>query len=85
MDSESVVIVSDSFPSARDKVLATVSSMHDLGWLHDDLKPDNMAVDSKGVVKIIDFSHACKTTKDSGKTKELKELKRMLKWMSRKE
>lgn len=40
--------------------------MHEHGFLHGDMKPDNIIVDEEGNVKIIDLGHACPvgTTKD---------------------
>ena len=33
-----------------------LKEMHDKGWVHCDVKPDNFLADDKGIVKLIDFS-----------------------------
>ena len=40
--------------------------MHDIGWVHCDVKPDNYLINSKAVVKLIDFSIAQKIKKKGG-------------------
>ena len=37
--------------------------LHDRGWIHCDVKPDNFLIDSEGLVKLIDFSIAVKLKK----------------------
>ena len=42
-------------PLIRQCVLG-LKEMHDKGWVHCDVKPDNSLADDKGLVKLIDFS-----------------------------
>ncbi|WP_062261061.1 protein kinase domain-containing protein [Endozoicomonas arenosclerae] len=39
---------------------------HNAGVCHNDLKPDNLAIDADGVVRIIDFGHASSPSADLG-------------------
>jgi serine/threonine protein kinase len=41
------------------QVAAALDSLHSHGYVHCDLKPNNILVDSKGVAKVIDFGQAC--------------------------
>jgi serine/threonine-protein kinase len=43
-----------------------LKALHNAGWLHCDIKPNNILRSDSGVVKIIDFGQACKigTTKE---------------------
>jgi serine/threonine-protein kinase len=41
------------------QVAAALDSLHAHGYVHCDLKPNNILVDSKGVAKVIDFGQAC--------------------------
>jgi serine/threonine protein kinase len=40
--------------------------LHDKGWVHCDVKPDNFLADDEGVVKLIDFSIGVKLKKSGG-------------------
>ena len=42
-------------PLIRQCVLG-LKEMHEKGWVHCDVKPDNFLADDKGIVKLIDFS-----------------------------
>jgi serine/threonine protein kinase len=39
---------------------SAMAHMHDRGYAHADMKPNNVVVDDKGTVKIIDLGQACK-------------------------
>ena len=40
--------------------------MHERGWIHCDVKPDNFLADKEGNVKLIDFSIGVKAKKKGG-------------------
>jgi serine/threonine protein kinase len=61
-------------------LLKTLSAIHDLGWLHGDLQPSNLAIDAMGKARIFDFSHACGKSKKKADS-ELKEFRHMLNQM----
>ncbi len=42
------------------QVAEALDSMHSLGYVHCDLKPNNILVDNVGTAKVIDFGQACK-------------------------
>jgi serine/threonine-protein kinase len=41
------------------QVAAGLSALHKMGFVHADIKPNNILVDEKGAVKIIDFGQSC--------------------------
>ena len=45
------------------KCAAGLAHLHDKGWVHCDIKPDNFLADEQGNVKVIDFSIALKMKK----------------------
>lgn len=47
-----------------DKLLAAISAAHEAGVLHRDIKPDNVALDSAGELRILDFGIAKLTSPD---------------------
>jgi serine/threonine protein kinase len=53
------------FDSSRNLALRTLNAIHKLGWVHGDPSPSNLALDAKGVVTILDFSHACRVSEVS--------------------
>lgn len=52
-------------PMIRQCVLG-LKEMHDKGWVHCDVKPDNFLADDNGLVKLIDFSIGNKIKKTGG-------------------
>ena len=48
------------FPKIVEGVCQGLGHMHEAGWLHLDVKPDNLLVASDGEVKVIDFSLSAK-------------------------
>jgi len=49
----------NTFLTLFQKVAAGLQALHDSGWVHTDLKPINIMLARKGVVKVIDFGQAC--------------------------
>jgi serine/threonine protein kinase len=41
------------------EITAAVSHLHQFGIVHKDLKPENIMIDSKGHIRLIDFEFAC--------------------------
>ena len=41
-------------------IVLGLEAIHDAGYLHLDLKPENLIVDGKGYLKIADLSHIIK-------------------------
>ena len=55
----------DALPRLTYQLLATTKSIHDAGFLHLDIKPENVAI-SNGIIKMIDFGSAKKMTFSDG-------------------
>jgi len=49
----------NTFLTIFQKVADGLEAMHQVGWVHADIKPTNIMLAAKGVVKIIDFGQAC--------------------------
>lgn len=49
----------NTFLTIFQKVAAGLEAMHNAGWVHADIKPTNIMLAAKGVVKIIDFGQTC--------------------------
>jgi eukaryotic-like serine/threonine-protein kinase len=50
-----------------DNILEGLKFLHDQGWVHCDVKPDNFLVDDEGHCKLIDFALAVKITSKFGR------------------
>lgn len=50
----------NTFLTLFQKVTAGLHALHEIGWVHADIKPINIMLAPKGVVKVIDFGQACK-------------------------
>ena len=58
--------MSINLPGIIRKAAEGVQHLHEQGWIHCDIKPDNFLADEQGNVKLIDFSIAEKPNKKSG-------------------
>ncbi|MEM7680886.1 MAG: serine/threonine-protein kinase [Planctomycetota bacterium] len=47
------------FCAVLDKVADGLGAMHDAGYVHADLKPNNIMISTTGEVKVIDFGQSC--------------------------
>jgi serine/threonine protein kinase len=75
-----VVCGSSLFDRTCLSLLKTLSAIHDLGWLHGDLRPSNLAIDATGKARIFDFSYACEKLEEEADS-ELEEFRQMLNQM----
>ncbi len=48
--------VQSCFPKLAESLAQAYNYMHDSGWLHRDIKPDNILVNKAGEVRVIDFN-----------------------------
>ena len=53
---EGTDFIAPLFKKIVDKISIGLSHLHDKGWIHCDIKPDNFLVSTEGDVKIIDFA-----------------------------
>ncbi len=49
----------DGFLEIMAKVASGLHALHEVGYVHADIKPNNIILGNKGVVKIIDFGQGC--------------------------
>ncbi|MCP4593590.1 MAG: serine/threonine protein kinase [bacterium] len=49
----------DAFLYIFHKIAAGLQALHESGWVHADVKPNNILTGKEGLVKIIDFGQAC--------------------------
>ncbi|MCP4787584.1 MAG: serine/threonine protein kinase, partial [Fuerstiella sp.] len=55
------------FPKLAESLVQAFQYMHDIGWLHRDIKPDNILVNKAGEARVIDFSLSSKIKGTVGK------------------
>ena len=55
------------FPKVAESLIPAFQYMHESGWLHRDIKPDNILVNKAGEVRVIDFSLSSKVMGTVGK------------------
>ena len=55
-----LVAVQASFPKLAESLSSAFRFMHEAGWLHRDIKPDNVLVNRAGEARVIDFSLSAK-------------------------
>lgn len=55
------------FKKVAESMTLALQYMHENGWLHRDIKPDNILVNNTGEAKLIDFSLSSRTKKGVGK------------------
>lgn len=59
--------VQSALPKLVESLTMGFHFMHDIGWLHRDIKPDNILVNKAGESRIIDFSLSCRIASGLGK------------------
>jgi serine/threonine protein kinase len=57
--------------------LTTLKSIHRIGILHGDIRPENILVSDSGIT-IIDFGHSCRCNNQVAKNKEYQRLRSLL-------
>ncbi|HIE96584.1 MAG TPA: hypothetical protein EYQ63_06145, partial [Fuerstia sp.] len=55
------------FPKLAETLVQAFQYMHETGWLHRDIKPDNILVNKAGEARVIDFSLSSKVLGTVGK------------------
>ena len=60
-------MVDEHLPEIVEQCAAGLGHMHEQGWVHRDVKPDNFLVNDKAKVKLIDFAIAMRPKKGLGK------------------
>lgn len=59
-------IVREKAHSIMTQAAAGLAHMHDRGWIHRDIKPDNILLNSSGEIKLIDFALAKRIERSAG-------------------
>lgn len=62
------ILHEDEIKFYASEIFMAVDSMHKLGWIHRDLKPDNILVDRNGHIKLGDFGSSIKMTNDQAES-----------------
>lgn len=65
--SSSLTDVQVRFGKLVESLCLALTSMHDKGWLHHDIKPENILMNRGSEVRLIDFSLSCKAATGLGK------------------
>jgi len=63
--------------SECEAALTTLKSIHRIGILHGDIRPENILVSDSGIT-IIDFGHSCRCNNQVAKNKEYQRLRSLL-------
>lgn len=53
---ENVALVQRQAAKIAEQMARALASMHEKGWVHCDVKPDNFLLNEEGVIKLIDFT-----------------------------
>lgn len=64
---QSPEVIATYLDSALRECAASLGDMHEAGWVHRDVKPDNFLINNEGKVRLIDFSIAEKIKRGLGK------------------
>ena len=63
----SLPVIQSSFRKMAESLCRAYQFMHEQGWIHSDIKPDNILVNKTGEIKIIDFSLTSRVKSGIGK------------------